>query len=200
MAGITRSGLGVLACALLAFFAQTALAADPPPASKPAASAADATDATDTTRTTRADLADDPATLRILNRDVVTLRARVGGLTPKLRVQRAEERLREMPVAAIDDPLRLVQARLGDTKGVTFLLGGRPLFSVVEGDVDIEARQGFDALVKETQARLENVRAAWHEVHDEQRLLFGLLRTVVASLVFGILAWFTYRVGRRAVA
>jgi hypothetical protein len=56
--------------------------------------------------------------------------------------------LREMPVAAIDDPLRLVQARLGDTKGVTFLLGGRPLFSVVESDVDIEARQGFDALVR----------------------------------------------------
>ena len=157
-------------------------------------------EATDPTRTTRADLADEPATLRILNRDVVTMRARVGGLTPKLRVQRAEERLREIPAAAIDDPLRLVQARLGDTKGVTFLLGGRPLFSVVEGDVDIEARQGFDALVKETQSRLESVRAAWHEVHDDQRLLVGLLRTALASLVFGILAWITYRVGRRAVA
>jgi small-conductance mechanosensitive channel len=200
MTGITRSGLGVLACGLLALFVQTAFAADP---AKPTASAADAADVTDPTRAPRADradLADEPATLRILNRDVVTMRARVGGLTPKLRVQRAQERLREMPAAAVDDPLKLVQARLGDTRGVTFLLGGRPLFSVVESDVDIEARQGFDALVKETQARLESVRAAWHEVHDQQRLLGGLLRTAVASLVFGVLAWVTYRLGRRAVA
>jgi hypothetical protein len=72
----------------LRFFAQTALAADPPPASKPAAGAADATEASEPTRTSPRDLADEPATLRILNRDVVTLRARVGGLTPKLRVQR----------------------------------------------------------------------------------------------------------------
>lgn len=200
MVGVMRSGMGVLACGLLALFAQTALAADAPPTSKAAASAADAGDAGDRTRTIRAEIADEPATLRILNRDVVTLRARVGGLTPKLRVQRAEERLREIPVAAIDDPLTLVQARSGDTKGVTFLLGARPLFSVVESDADVEGQQGFDALVKETRTRLEGVRAAWHEAHDEQRLLIGLLRTAVATLVFGILAWITYRVGLRAVA
>lgn len=200
MIGFTRSGLGVLACGLLALFAQTALAVDvPAPAAKPAASAADAGDASDRTRIIRAEIADEPATLRILNRDVVTLRARLGGLTPKLRVQRAEERLRDLPAAAIDDPLTLIEARSGDVKGVTFLLGGRTLFSVVESDADIEARQGFDGLVKETQARLESVRAAWHEVHDEQRLLAGLLRTVVATVLFGVIAWITYRVGRRAV-
>jgi small-conductance mechanosensitive channel len=197
MFGITKSGLGALACGLLGLFAATVLAADQPPASKPAVSAADASDATDPTRAT---LADEPATLRILNRDVVTMRARIGGQTPTLRVQRAEERLREIPATAIDDPLKLVQARLGDTKGVTFLLAGRPLFSVVERDVDIEAQQSFDALVKETQARLESVRATWHEVHDDQRLLAGVLRTALASLAFGILAWLTYRVGGRAVA
>jgi small-conductance mechanosensitive channel len=199
MIAITRSGLGALACALLAIVAASARAADPVPASKPAASAAGVPRAAEANEATRAELGDEPATLRILNRDVVTLRASIGRLTPKLRVQRAEERLRELPASAIDDPLALVQARLGESNGVTFLLGGRPLFSVIESDVDLEARQGFDALVKQTQARLEGARTAWHEVHDDQRLLTGLVRTVLASLVFGILVWITLHVGRRAV-
>ena len=203
MIRITRSGGRLLAGAVLALVAAAALAADPAVPSKPVAGVglgARATEANDPTGAVRAEVADDPATLRILNRDIVTLRASIGRLTPKLRVERAEERLREVPTSAIDDPLTLVQSRLGDTNGVTFLLGDRPLVSVIESDVDVDARQRFDALVKQTQARLESARAAWHEVHDKERLLAGLLRTVVATLVFCFLAWITYRVGGKAVA
>ena len=48
---------------------------------------------------------EESATLRILNRDVVLLRARVGGLTPQQRVQRTQQRLRELPPSAVDQPL-----------------------------------------------------------------------------------------------
>ena len=199
MGGIKRRACGALAGGLLALLAATALAADAPSAPRAAASAADDRDATDGPASTPAAQDREPATLRILNRDVVTLRARVGGLTPRLRVQRTEERLREMPTAAIDDPLMTVPTRFGDVKGVTFLLGDRPLFSVVQDDVDPEARQSLDALVKQTQARLELVRSAWHDLHDERRLVVGVLRVAAATAVFGLLVWLTVRIGRRAI-
>jgi len=81
--------------AVLALFTAVALAADPPGPARSAASAD----------------GEEPAMLRVLNRDVVMLRARVGGLPPHLRVQRTQQRLRELPNAAIDQPLALADRR-----------------------------------------------------------------------------------------
>ncbi|HYJ96997.1 MAG TPA: hypothetical protein VEX14_02960, partial [Burkholderiaceae bacterium] len=91
------------------------------------AGAADA--ASPATRATDQPL-DPPATLRLLNREVVTLRVRIAGATPQARVERAKERLKEMPTAAIHDPIHTVSASLGDVKGVQFLLGDRLMFSL----------------------------------------------------------------------
>jgi small-conductance mechanosensitive channel len=178
------SALVGAALALWVASAPAAEAANPP--AKPVAAAAE--------------VADEPATLSILNREVVTLRAHVLGASPQMRVQRVVERLREMPSSAADAPLNIVAASLGDIKGVQFLLGDRLLLSLVEGDVDVESRENFDALVKQTQARLEGVRVAWNQSRDGPRLLEGALRTLVATLAFGALIWGTYRAGRKAVA
>jgi small-conductance mechanosensitive channel len=142
---------------------------------------------------------DEPATLRILNRDVVVLRARVAGLTPQQRVERAVRRVRELPATTIDQPLAAVPTTIGDIKGVTLVVGDHALFSLVDGDVDAEARQPLSALIKQTLARLEDVRTAWHDLHDGPRLLSGALRTVVATLVLGLLIWFLYRASRSTV-
>ncbi|HET9208108.1 MAG TPA: mechanosensitive ion channel domain-containing protein [Burkholderiaceae bacterium] len=144
-------------------------------------------------------LADPPATLRLLNREVVTLRVRIAGNTPQARVERAKERLKEMPPTAIRDPIQTVSVSLGDIKGVQFVLGDRLMFSLAEGDVDPEANQPFDALVSQTQARLEQVRTAWHETNDHRYLLQGAVRSGVATVLLAVLIWISYRASRVAV-
>ena len=143
--------------------------------------------------------AGEPAHLRILNRDVVVLRARLGGLTPAQRVQRASQRLRDLPPAAIEAPLSAAPTTVGGIKGMTVVIGERPLFALVQDDLDPELKQDLDGLVKQTLSRLEEVRVAWHELHDGKALAIGAARTVAATLVLGFLIWITHRAGRIAV-
>ena len=168
----------------LALFAATAPAADAPGSPRAQASAE----------------GEEQVMLRILNRDVVMLRARVGGLTPQQRVQRTQQRLRELPAAAIDQPLAALPSTFGSIEGVTIVVGERPLFSLVPADVDPESKENLEALVRQTLARLEQVRIAWHELHDGERLLQGGIRAAVATLLFGVLVWLTYRGSRVVVA
>ena len=166
--------------AVLALFTAVALAADPPGPARSAASAD----------------GEEPAMLRVLNRDVVMLRARVGGLPPHLRVQRTQQRLRELPNAAIDQPLAALPSTFGSIEGVTIVVGERPLFSLVPADVDPESKEDLDALVRQTLVRLEQVRIAWHDLHDGERLLRGAIRAALATLLLGVLVWVTYRLSR----
>ncbi|MDM0117676.1 mechanosensitive ion channel [Variovorax sp. J22R133] len=146
--------------------------------------------------------ADEPATLRILNREVLTMRARLAGATPQARVRRARERVEALPDAAVDMPVNRISFSIGEVHGVQFLLGDLPLFSVLDGDVDIEGsdgRKGFDALVERTQTRLEEIRTAWRQTRSTPLLLQGLLSSAIASLVLGLLTWIVYRVSAKAV-
>jgi hypothetical protein len=174
--------------ALLALGTGGAAAADAPAATHPPTSGA-----------VLAVQVDEPATLRILNREVLTMRARLGGLTPQARVQRARERIVALPDEAVDLPLNQIPFNLGEMHGVQFLLGDLPLFSVIEGDADVEVKQSFDALVGQTRARLEAIRTAWHQARSRPLLLQGLLSTLVATLVLGVLVWVVYRVSAKAV-
>jgi small-conductance mechanosensitive channel len=140
-----------------------------------------------------------PATLRILNRDIVTMRASLAGSPPAVRVQRARDRLRDIPESAIDQPINVVPLVLGQDQGVQFLLGDHLLFAVLRGDVDPEAKQSFDALVAQTRSRVEDARKAWHASRDTPLLLRGLLRSAIATLVLGLAIWIVYRLSRRAV-
>ncbi len=164
------------------------------------AATASAADAPESARATTGAPGEEPAAVRLLNRDVVVLRARVGGLTPQQRVQRTQQRVRELPRTAIDQPLSAVPATFGNLQGVTIVVGERPLFSLVDADVDPESKEDLDALVRRTLARLEQVRIAWHELNDGKRLLRGAIRAAIATLVLGVLVWVTYRASRVLVA
>jgi small-conductance mechanosensitive channel len=142
-----------------------------------------------------ASTAPEPATLYLLNREIITMRGVVAGAMPAQRVERARERLRNLPPSAMDHPLTAVPAEVGQARGVQFFIGDRLLFAVLHDDVDAEARQSFDALVKQTGERLEEARAAWHQSQDRPLLLRGLLQAAVATLVFALLAWIVYRAG-----
>lgn len=143
---------------------------------------------------------DEPATLRILHRDVLTMRARLAGATPQARVRRARERLEALPDEAVDMPLNQVPFSFGEVRGVQFLLGDLPLFSVLDGDVDLEGKQSFEALVERTHARMEEIRTAWHQLRSKPLLFQGVSRTAAATLLASLLVWLVYRASAKAVA
>jgi len=139
------------------------------------------------------------ATLRLINRDIVTLRATLVGASPQVRVERARARFRELSPADLDQPLAAIPFTLGEAKGIQFTLGDKILFSLLEADVDAEAKQKFADLVAQTEARLIDARSAWHQARDRPLLLKSLLRVGLATLVLGILIWGAYAGSRRAV-
>lgn len=139
------------------------------------------------------------ATLRLLNRDIVTLRASLGGAPPQTRVERARQRILALSPSAYDDPLHTLPLVLGDAKGVEMMLGDRLLFALVEGDVDPEgAERDLDSLARRTINQLDGARKAWHETRDAGLLWTGALRALLVSAVAVAAAWVVGRAARRA--
>lgn len=137
----------------------------------------------------------EPATLYILNREVVTFRAELLGAAPAERVERVRARLRQVPESAIDRPITTVRAESDGLEGVQFYLGEFLLFTVSPDDIDSESRQTFDTLVAQTRERLEEARKAWHQAKDGPLLLRGALLTLVGTLVFAVMVWAIHRGG-----
>lgn len=137
------------------------------------------------------------ATLRLLNRDVVTLRASLAGATPEQRVQRALERLRTIPDDDIDQPLKALPFTLGSDRGMQIMLGNWLLFTLLEGDLAQEGPRELEPLVRQTLERLTEVRQAWHASLDTQLLWRGIGHTVAATLLLALLTWSVARGQRR---
>lgn len=145
-------------------------------------------------------VADPPAVLRVLNRDVVTMRATVSGVGPETRVRQAEERLRGVhPREVIDAPLRAESLQIGNVRGAQILLGDRMLFSVLEGDVDPTINQTHEELVKQTLANLEEVRRVWLDTRRPELFLNALLRAAIASAILAALVYGLSRVFRGGI-
>lgn len=129
------------------------------------------------------------AVLRVLNRDIATVREPLAGASPKARVERAVGRLREIPAAEWDRTIRQVPFALGEQRGVQFLLGDRPLFTLLEGDLQPESKESLDEVARQTIARLEALRADWHRMNDDGLLLRGIVRAVLATAILALAAW-----------
>ena len=136
---------------------------------------------------------DAPATLRALNRDVITMRATLAGVGPAARVERASERLRGVRPSEMRLPLRTEPVQLGPARGVQIVLGDRLLFAVFEEDVDPTINQTHAALVQQTLANLEEVRAVWEATRRWPLVLDGLMRAGVATGILVAIAFVMLR-------
>jgi small-conductance mechanosensitive channel len=137
------------------------------------------------------------ATLRLLNRDIVTLRDTIAGTAPDKRVELARHRFRALPESAMALPLRTLPFEFEQTRGTQFMMGDYRLFVVTEGDVDAESRQTLAVLTQQTLERLEDARKAWHATRDEPLLLLGVAKAAASTLAFVLLVWATLRGQRR---
>jgi small-conductance mechanosensitive channel len=137
------------------------------------------------------------ATLRLLNRDIATLRAVLGGLAPQERVERARQRFNNLPDGAIDLPIKAAPYEFEQSRGVQFMFGDHKLFVLLEADMDVESQQTLENLTPRVLTRLHELRSAWHATRDRLLLLQGLLKTSMASVVLGLFLWGLARITRR---
>ena len=78
------------------------------------------------------------ATLDVANRKVFTFRATVVGSSPAERLSSARARLEQIPTRGPPEQVELRPVQLGSERGTAVLVGSRLLFTVAEGDVDLQ--------------------------------------------------------------
>lgn len=119
-----------------------------------------------------------PATVTVWNRDIVTLRARIGDVEPRERVARVRQRIEELPPDAAESAVTVTPAEIAGTRALLVLAAGRAVVGLVPEDVDPESGGTLEQLADSTAARLGEVLSA----RAEQRRVPTLVRAVVLSV------------------
>jgi small-conductance mechanosensitive channel len=136
------------------------------------------------------------AVLKLMNREIVTMRADLAGASPTQRVERARKRIDLNEDADLALPIRAETLVIGQTKGYQIMLGHQPQFALLEGDVDTASGETLEELVKQTLARLEEVRKAHYEQRYWPSILEGVGLSLAATLICAALLWLLWRATR----
>jgi small-conductance mechanosensitive channel len=140
----------------------------------------------------------EPATLYFQNREIVTLRAMRGTLTPHDRVAGAERRLHDELRTAGRGSIQTVP--VDDAVAIT--MGSTAIFGVLPADVDPDL-MGQDATVEgvaeAASKRLDDAVHAWSDQRRPSVVLRGIAYSLIALIVAAGSVWLVAR-GRRALA
>lgn len=138
-----------------------------------------------------------PATFQFWNREVVTFRATLAGLTPEERREATERRFRELPDFALYKPVTATPIRAGTLSGIALEIDGRRLFAIVDEDLDPTHNIGLQAAADDIVAKLEDLRRAWLDQRNSGVILRAVGLSVVATLVYLGVLFGLSRLGRR---
>ena len=130
----------------------------------------------------------DPQQLQWWNRDIVTFRATLAEATPQTRAERALHQLKTIPDLEMEGRFSFVTFTYRDQAGAQFLLGDRPLFAIIEADLEVNGRpEGLEATAIDIVGRLETARTAWKESRNISVLITGAAKSL-AILAVGMVA------------
>jgi small-conductance mechanosensitive channel len=138
----------------------------------------------------------EPAPLVVWNRPVATLRARIEGVSPAMRVERIGKRIADLPAAALAGDVRVVPSTFGGLSGYWITLDEQTLFALLPEDVDADA--GL-TLPQTAHAVADNLAAAFRARLAQQRLpllLKAVALSLVATSLFGFSLWALVRLRR----
>jgi len=141
----------------------------------------------------------EPATVHVWNRPIVELRAKIGSVTPAMRVEGIETRIRRLPLDAPVDAVKAVPGSFGKISGYWVQLEGRTLFGLTAEDLDPDSDQTLEALAAQAVSRLKEALAARADQRRLPVLLRGALFAVLATAAFAAALWGIARLRVRAV-
>jgi small-conductance mechanosensitive channel len=132
-----------------------------------------------------------PATLSVMNRDIVVFRAPLNGASPEIRVENALTRMRQIEVKELSEEVSTVPFTLGKDKGYQIQLGPRHLFSIVENDLDVESDQQMEQLLEEVKTRLNELKQARYQQSRPGFLFHEALLVTLATIALFVAIWLT---------
>ena len=138
----------------------------------------------------------DEAPLVFANRDVVVFRATVTGMTPRERVAAARERLAGLDDADLTRPVSTGRIVLDGKAAIPVLVGGLPVFAIVDGDLDPLADETAEAAAMRAARRLALALAAAHRQRQPEVVLEGSLEALAASAALALALWSIRRIRR----
>lgn len=130
-----------------------------------------------------------PATLSVMNRDIVTFRGALNGAAPEIRVENALTRMRQIETQELTSEITAVPFSLGRDKGFQIQLGTRHLFSIIEKDLDLESDQQMDELIEDITLRLKDLKDAKYQQSRPGFLLHEAILVILATVVLFAAIW-----------
>ena len=183
-----RCALAILAVALIAVRTDAQTASGDTPTDPMAAAIASAAHSAQRT--------DDPATLVYANRRIVAFRATVLSRTPAARAAAASQTLDGL-VAQVPGGDVTTHRYVG---GTLVSLGGRPVFAVLEADVDPLAGELLDTKVGEASSRLTVALREARELRSPRQLLRSVAVAIGVTIGYALLLWTLIRLDMRVAA
>jgi len=127
-----------------------------------------------------------PVMLTLFNRDIVELRALLGGLTAEQRVARAQRAFADLPAAVSPAKVTMQPMSLTEGSGYTLQVDGQTLFTLMAADLDLEQRLNLKEAAEHARFRLEEAAAARQAQRTPRTWLVGLAIVLVALGVFAL--------------
>lgn len=146
------------------------------------------------------DSVSESATLQIWNRPIMEFRAYLSELSPQERALRAANRIDALSLVDTNFEVTAQSAQVGELSGQLVAVDGQPTFAVLPGDPDPESKLTVEAAASQAAARLSEVLKARVTESRPARLWHGLLRSLVATALFLLLAWMLLRLRGHVLA
>lgn len=121
-------------------------------------------------------------TLRLYNRDITELRTVVGGLGPAERVSRAQRRFAALSADEQALPVVMTPFESPAQRGITLQVADRPIVTLLETDLDPEARVPLAAEAERAARQLRRALQARQEQAEPLRWVTG------SAVALGVLA------------
>ena len=141
----------------------------------------------------------EPAIVHVWNRPIVELRAKIGSVTPAMRVEGIETRIGRLPLDAPVDAVKAVPGSFGKISGYWIQLEGRTLFGLTAEDLDPDSDQTLEAFATQAVSRLKDALEARADQRRLPVLLRGVLFAVLATAAFAAILWGIARLRMRAL-
>jgi small-conductance mechanosensitive channel len=142
----------------------------------------------------------EPVPLVVLNRPIVSLRARVDELTPHVRVERAAERIALLDHGDLESPVTAIAGTLGELEGYWIQVGDQTLVGLLPQDVDPEAGETLPEVAAAAAQRLGEALQAKAAQQRLPVLLRGFGLALAASIVLALILWGIERLRRWALS
>jgi small-conductance mechanosensitive channel len=136
------------------------------------------------------------AAVIVWNREVVVLRAAIGGISPEERADAVRRRIEELPPEGVE--VRAEPAAIRGLEGIAIFVGSRMLFGLVPEDLDPDSSESLEEAARSAVLQIRRINEARAEAVKPDRIAKGLAYSAGSLLLLVLFVRGVLRVRRRS--